>query len=140
MTASPRCVLPEENVSEAVSIMRGEDCGVVPVVKDGKLLGIVTDRDVALFLGANDIRPSEVAIARVMTHGVVTCHTSDSIDEVRSMMQEAQVRRIPVLDEEEKVVGIISMADLAREESTKDLGKAIQEISAPARGHNSEGF
>ena len=91
------------------------DCGVVPVVDDAKrVIGVITDRDVAMAAYTQGKALTEIAIDQVMAHDVVTCHPSDPLDLVEDLLQEAQIRRVPVVDDDGHLVGILSLNDIVR--------------------------
>lgn len=128
MTPDPRCVTPGENIQAAARIMRDEDTGAVPVVENGKVLGMVTDRDIvirALADGAQVDRP-----VRDFVTGDVVCATPDmSTREASKLMSEHQVRRLPVVDGG-RLVGIVSLGDLAVKEGRDSrTGDTLESIS-----------
>jgi CBS domain-containing protein len=136
MTSNPTCCLASVSVQEAAQMMRSEDIGSVPVVEnhdDKRLVGIVTDRDLALKVvgEARDARSTRVE--NVMTRDVVTCRPNDSLEKAMDAMAHHQVRRIPVVDDSGRVVGIIAQADIAlRVDSQSKTGEVVEEISKPA--------
>jgi len=140
MTQNPACVTPQTTSQEAASLMEREDVGSLPVVESRdsmKLVGIVTDRDLALrILGRGQAASTPVSTA--MSSGDLACvGPDDSLDKVEELMSSHQVRRIPVVDENNRVVGMVAQADLAREQRAvgrKDFGKVLEEISEPGRG------
>lgn len=140
MTQNPACVTPQTTAQEAASLMEREDVGSLPVVESRdsmKLVGIVTDRDLALrILGRGQAASTPVSTA--MSSGNLACvHPEDALDKVEQLMSDHQVRRIPVVDESNRVLGMIAQADLAREQKAvgrKDFGKVLEEISEPGRG------
>jgi len=111
--------------------MRDEDCGIVPVTEgngQARVVGVVTDRDIALHLGDVDKKPSEVEVRDVMSTHLVSCATGDEDSQISRLMQKAQVRRVLVV-EDGKLEGVISTADLARATgSGKDIGEQIQRV------------
>ena len=139
MTKNPACVTPQTTAQEAASLMEREDVGSLPVVETRdsmRLAGIVTDRDLALrVLGKG--QPASTPISSVMSSGKLACvHPEDDLDKVEHLMSEHQVRRVPVVDQNNCVCGVIAQADLARElhaVGRKDFGKIVQEISQPGR-------
>lgn len=141
MTQNPSCVTPETTAQEAASLMEREDIGSVPVVESResmRLVGIVTDRDLALrVLGRG--QSGNVPVREAMSSGNLACvRPEDNLDKVERLMSEHQVRRIPVVDDNNRVVGMIAQADLAREQRAvgrKDFGKVLEEISEPGRGN-----
>ena len=112
MTPHPVTCTPETNLAAAAALMLEADCGILPVVSDGKLLGVVTDRDLFIALGTRDLRPSSMTVAGVVTGPVFTCGPDDEPATVLAMMKEHQVRRIPVLGFGGTVLGIVSLNDL----------------------------
>jgi CBS domain-containing protein len=135
MTKNPRTCGPNDTLREAISIMKEEDVGIVPITEgdgDKRVVGVVTDRDAALRLAELDQRPSEVAVSRVMSTGIVTAQPDDDIDDVARKMEDRQVRRI-LVSEGGRLLGVISTADLARAAKTKLTGKVIERISEPGR-------
>ncbi len=139
MTKSPACVTPQTTSQEAAKLMESEDVGSLPVVESRdslRLIGIVTDRDIALRVVGHGLFAS-TPVQDVMSSGNLACvHPDDSVDKVENLMVEHQVRRVPVVDEGNRIVGVIAQADLARElraVGRKDFGKVVQEISEPGR-------
>jgi CBS domain-containing protein len=133
MTSNPRTCGPSDTLQDAIAIMKSENVGIVPVTEGNgalRVVGVVTDRDAALKLGEIDQRPSQVRVSDVMTTAIVQARSEDSLDDVTTKMEDAQVRRILVCDDG-KLVGVISTADLAREAKTKQTGKVIEKISEP---------
>ena len=137
MTRDPDCVTQDDTLQRAASIMRDRDVGAVPVVSDSdsrRLVGIVTDRDIAIRHVAEGHR--EVHTVRdVMSAGTIaTAREEDSADRVMELMKQHKVRRIPVLGEDERIVGMIAQADLALDtRDDRKVGKTVEEISEPGR-------
>ena len=111
MTDNPKCCGPDTNLAEAIELMWTNDCGVLPVMEDGKLTGIVTDRDVCIAVGTRNCRPSETTVKEVATRAVQTCTPDDDVDTAMVTMRRAQVRRLPVM-EDGKLVGILALNDI----------------------------
>jgi CBS domain-containing protein len=136
MTKDPSCCLATDTVTKAAQWMRDEKVGSIPVVendKTKKLIGIVTDRDLALEVIANGRDAKTTKVADVMTQGVITCNVDDDVQNAVDAMAENQLRRIPVVDAEQKIVGIISQADVAtRIDEPQETAKMVKEISQPA--------
>jgi CBS domain-containing protein len=131
MTTRPRTVRPDASIREIAELMLEEDVGVVPVVEaDGRLSGIVTDRDIVI-RGLVKGRSVEACTARdVATTNLEVASTHDSLSEVIELMGRERVRRVPVLDDDDKLVGILAMADIAsRADYSEDLQHALQKIS-----------
>src|SRR5262245_59097171 len=113
MTNDPVCCAPGDVVERAAELMKQNDVGPVPVVEQKKLVGIVTDRDLALKVLAEGRDPKKTKIQEVITRQVVTCRTNDDVQSALDAMSEHQVRRIPVVDEQDRLVGMIAQADVA---------------------------
>jgi len=137
MTANPRTVTPDTNLPEVARLMQSEDVGIVPVV-DGagsrQLLGVVTDRDIALRVVGEGRDPNSVRVSDVMSTNLRTARESDSVDDVMSLMGEQQVRRIPIVDERGALVGIVAQADVVLQASSdKKAERTVEKISQPNR-------
>jgi CBS domain-containing protein len=133
MTRDPVCVQAMSTVQEAAQIMMREDVGSVPVVsKENRLVGIVTDRDLTLKVVADGRDSRSTKVEDVMTRNPVTSRPGDDLDRTLNAMQENQVRRIPVVDESQRVVGIIAQADVAlRTDNERKTAEVVEEISKP---------
>ena len=136
MTANPECVTENSSIVDVARIMKEEDTGVVPVVDGKKLLGIITDRDIVVRLVAEGKNLSDCKVSEAMTKDVRAVNEEGTVDEVLNVMHSANVRRVPVVNRSNQIVGIVSMADLAIEtgEKTK-VGDVVQDISE-ARPNN----
>lgn len=134
MTPTPTCCQPDQTVVEAAELMQREDVGLVPVV-DGdhrKLIGVITDRDIALKTVAAGRDPRGTAVSEIMTSEVATCLGQESIEFAMELMASRQVRRVPIVDKHGAIVGIISQADIAtRLASPQETGQVVQAISEP---------
>jgi len=135
MTKTPACCLPTDSVSNAAQLMKKENVGSIPVIENEqtkKLLGIVTDRDLAVQVVAKGLDAKLTKVADVMTHKVITCRTDEDIQKAVDAMSEHQLRRIPVVDNDHKIVGIISQADVAtRADRPDEIAEMVKEISQP---------
>lgn len=137
MTRDPKTCGPDASLGNAIAIMREENCGIVPVTEgngDARVVGVVTDRDVALILGERDARPSEIRVGEAMSTNVVTVRPDEELSDVTRKMEDAQVRRVLVCDNG-RLLGVVATADLAREAKTKDTGRVIEKISQPGPSH-----
>ena len=132
MTKNPSCARPESDLREVARIMKDENTGVVPVVDDrGRLQGLVTDRDIVMRSLAEGEDPQRLRARDVMTDDVEAVTPDESVLDVVRLMGDKQIRRIPVVDRDDVVVGIISMADVAtRADYDTDLQDALEEISS----------
>ena len=129
MTPNPTCVSPDDSIQNAARIMRDEDTGVVPVVENGRAVGIVTDRDIVVRAVAEDGQMSR-PIREIVTGNLVSARPDMSTREAAELMSEHQVRRLPVV-ENERLVGIVSIGDLAvKEGKDRRIGDTLQDISA----------
>ena len=133
MTKTPVCCLPNDNVAKAAELMKSENIGSIPVIEDEqtqKLIGIVTDRDLALKIVADGLDAKSTKVEAVMTRKVVTCLADDDLQKALDAMAEHQLRRIPVVDDDNKIVGIISQADVAtRADEPEKTAEVVKEIS-----------
>jgi CBS domain-containing protein len=131
MTRNPRTVKPTDSVQEIARLMIEEDTGIIPVVDGGRLVGVVTDRDIVCRLVAAGTDLKVAKASDVMTAEVECVTEGDSLQEVLEVMGEHQIRRVAVVGQDDRLVGIIAMADLAREADVDArLQEAFEEISA----------
>src|SRR5262249_54616453 len=136
MTSNPACCVPGDSAQKVAAMLRDQDVGSIPVVVDQqsrKLLGIITDRDLCLKIVAEGLNPKSTPIERSITLNPVVCREGENLDNCERQMQEHQVRRIPVVDAENRCIGIVSQADLALREKPEKISKTVAEISKPAR-------
>ncbi|HLG13055.1 MAG TPA: CBS domain-containing protein [Blastocatellia bacterium] len=113
MTETVICCGPDSNLAEAVALMWKSDCGALPIVGDGgKVIGIVTDRDIAVAAGTSNRRPSEIIVSEVMSKSVYDCSPEDDIHTALKTMRKDRVRRLPVIDRDGALRGIVSMNDI----------------------------
>jgi CBS domain-containing protein len=133
MTKTPVCCLPNDMVAKAAGLMKSENVGSIPVIENEqtkKLVGIVTDRDLALKIVAEERDAKSTPVEAVMTRKVVTCLPGDDLQKALDAMAEHQLRRIPVVDHDNKILGIIAQADVAtRVDQPKKTGEMVKEIS-----------
>jgi CBS domain-containing protein len=139
MTKNPSCVTPDASVREAAQVMKQEDVGIVPVVdgqSERRLVGVVTDRDIAIRCIA-DGKDGNCRVRDVMsTSDLATCHENDDVDNVMDAMRSEKVRRIPIVDERGSLVGIVSQADVLRKtRDTNRAGETVEQISEPGGRH-----
>jgi CBS domain-containing protein len=119
MTPDPVTCLPTTNLAEAAALMLRADCGVLPVVENGKLRGVVTDRDLFIALGTRDQRPSAMTVADVVHGPVYSCSPDDDVDVVLELMKTHAIRRVPIEGFGGTVLGIVSMNDIVLAAGTK---------------------
>ena len=137
MTKDPVYCLPNNLVSEAAELMRKEHIGSVPVVENEqskKLIGIVTDRDLALKIVAEGLDAKSTKVEVVMTHKVITRRSNDDLQKALDSMAKYQLRRIPIVDKDNKILGIIAQADVAtRVDHPKKTAAMMKEVSQADR-------
>ena len=130
MTKDPVCCLPSDSVTEAAQIMKDEIVGSVPVVESHetkRLVGIVTDRDLTLDVLADGRSPATTTVEMVMTGTLVKCYDDENVDKAMDLMGEHQVRRIPIVDRQGSIVGIIAQADIAtRVEDPEETAEVVE--------------
>jgi CBS domain-containing protein len=131
MTPDVQCIPPDENLVEAASLMRQLDVGVLPVCENGDVIGMLTDRDITIRVVADGRNPQDVLVREAMTAGVVYVYGEQEIGDAVHVMEKYQVRRAPVLNHAQKLVGIVSLGDIAVE-SVALSGEALHEVSMPA--------
>lgn len=139
MTSNPACCTPADSVQRAAELMAQHDCGAIPVVADTdsrRLVGVVTDRDVAIRAVSCGCGP-ETTVGEVMTSSPQCCGPESELSEVERIMADSQVRRVPVVDDQECCIGMIAQADLACDEahaSDQDVRHVIERISERTGG------
>ena len=140
MSADPVCVTPQTSVEEAARLMKDHNVGVLPVVSEEgsrELVGVITDRDIAIRHVAEGHSSPDCPVSEAMSQNVKTCRTDAAVEEVMETMGREQVRRIPIVDERGSLVGMVSQADVVLE--AKDERKAeemVEKISTPFGKHS----
>jgi CBS domain-containing protein len=130
MTENPRTVRPDSTAVDAARLMREEDTGIVPITgDDGRLVGVVTDRDLAMRVVGEEKDPRMTKVTDIASQNLVTVDPDQDLDEALQLMAEHQVRRLPVVEEDGKLVGILAQADVARHADPERTGKVVEEIS-----------
>ncbi|MFO0808941.1 MAG: CBS domain-containing protein [Gemmataceae bacterium] len=134
MTRQVECVGPDDSIQTAAGKMRDMDVGPMPVCgTDGKLAGMLTDRDIAVRAVAAGHAPAACKVRDVMTPGVEYCFDDQDTAEASRLMQDKQIRRVLVLDRGKKLVGILSLGDLAVNASKGQAGDTLKQVSEPAK-------
>ena len=134
MTPNPRTVELSDTIQDAAKIMRDEDTGAVPVVEDGRVVGMVTDRDIVIRAVADG--DFEATIDDIVSDDVVCATAEMTTAEAEDLMSEHQIRRLPVVDEEENIIGIVSLGDLAvKDGRDARTGDTLQSISEGVKRH-----
>jgi CBS domain-containing protein len=135
MTRDVHLLSPEQTIREAASIMADIDAGALPVGNDDRLVGMITDRDIvvrAVALG----KSLDTKVADVMSKEMLYCFDTDGIDDVARNMAKAQVRRLPVVNHAKRLVGIVSLGDLARNDDPTTIGRTVSKVSTPGGKHD----
>ena len=133
-TPDPQCISPDASLTEAARKMRILDIGMLPVCENDRLVGTVTDRDITVRAVAEGLDPKTVKVRQVMTQEVVYCFENRSVEEAAQLMEEKKIRRLPVLDQEKHLVGIVSIGDLAaRAQERKLAGEVLAHVAQRAR-------
>jgi CBS domain-containing protein len=132
MTPDAQCIGPDESLVDATALMRQLDVGVLPVCDAGEVVGMLTDRDVAVRAVADGRDPNETAVREIMTRGNVHVFDDQEIDEALRVMEDYQIRRAPVMNREGRLVGIVSLGDIAVDASAALSGEALKRVSQPA--------
>jgi len=132
MTKGTWSVSPQTPVIEAAGLMRLHDIGVVPVLDGDRIVGMLTDRDIVLQVVADGDDPRTTPISEVMSTGSISVFEDQTVEEAVELMQKYQVRRLPVLNRESKLVGIVSLGDIAVDVHAGLSGQALKEVSVPA--------
>jgi CBS domain-containing protein len=127
MTREPRTCTPDTTLAAAAQLIWEGDCGILPVVDDAELVGVVTDRDMYIALATQNARASHVRVGAVATKAVVTCEPEDDVHAALAKMKQARVRRLPVVGFGRTVLGILSMNDILRAADT-DAGVSADEV------------
>ena len=134
MSDRPRCVTPETLVSEAAQLMESEDIGSLPILDGEQLTGVVTDRDIVIRAVAKGKDPRGMPVREVASSELVTVHANDDLSEALRLMASEKVRRLPVIDDENRLVGIVAQADVAVQAKEKAVGEMVEEISKSPTG------
>ena len=130
MTPDPACCTPNTTLDEVAKLMAQNDCGEIPVVDVGDtVVGVVTDRDIVCRVVAEGKNPIAYTAETCMSQPAVTVQADASIDEVVSTMEKHQIRRVPVVDEQDCCVGIISQADVAWKRPEREVAELVREVS-----------
>lgn len=134
MTRDVDTVRPDQTVQQAASFMLRDDAGSMPVTEGERLIGMITDRDIAVRGIANGHGP-DTPVRDLMTTGVVVARADDDVEECAAKMSQAQVRRLPVIDENDQLCGIVSLGDLSREADDDCASEALEGVSQPGGQH-----
>ena len=129
MTSKPCSIDATQTVAYAARMMRDEDVGVAPIVEGEKLVAVLTDRDIAIRVVAEGRDPESTKVTEVASKDIVTIDPQQDLDEALRLMAKHQVRRLPVVEEDGRLVGVLAQADVAREGDDARTGQVVEEIS-----------
>lgn len=135
MTRDVQIANPQETIRQAAMAMANADAGILPVGENDRLVGMITDRDIAIRAVAKGKGP-DARVRDVMSREVKYCFEDDDIDEVLKNMADLQVRRLPVLNRDKRLVGIISLSDMAGDSEAREAGEALSAIARPGGAHS----
>ena len=136
MSSNPICCVPSDTAEKVAKTLREHDIGSIPVVVDQqtrKLIGMITDRDLCCSIVAGGLDPKRTPIEKFVSTNPVSCRDGENLENCERAMQEHKVRRIPVVDGQGTVIGIVAQADLVLKESPEKASKTIAAISRPAK-------
>jgi CBS domain-containing protein len=129
MTSNPCSIDAGKSVAYAAKMMRDEDVGIAPIVEGDRLVGVLTDRDIAVRVVAEGLDPERVKVFEVASRDVVTLDPGQDLDEALRLMARHQVRRLPVVEEDGRLVGVVAQADVATEADERRTGEVVEQIS-----------
>lgn len=132
MTPDVQCVGPGESLIDAAGLMRQLDVGALPVCEDQEVIGMITDRDITIRAVAEGRLPENTTVRDVMTSGVVCVFDDEDVSAAVDVMEKHQIRRAPVMNREKRLVGILSLGDIAVDASPALSAEALREVSHPA--------
>ncbi len=136
MTKDCVCVTTEDNLSTAAGRMWEKDCGALPVVQNDVVVGMITDRDICMATWSRGAPPDRIVVLDAMSTKLVSCGTGESVKQVEATMRSHQVRRLPVLDAEGRLLGILSLADIVRRETGNGVSVTLAGICQRAPSPN----
>ena len=142
MTPDPACCTPDATLQRVAEMMVEHDCGEIPVVENVasmKPVGVITDRDITCRTVAKGLNPLVMTVADCMTTPCVTVMPDTSLDECCRVLEENQIRRVPVVDASGSCVGIVALADIAQHAAKRDAGEVVKEVSEPSSSASAAG-
>lgn len=134
MSRDVRLIGPDETIQAAAQMMEDEDIGFLPVGEDDRLIGMLTDRDIALRAVAKGKDPKKTKVRDVMSEQVFYCSEDTEVDDAADNMAELRIRRMPIVDDEKRLVGVVSIGDLSFRHKPKVAGKALETICKHSDG------
>jgi CBS domain-containing protein len=135
MTPDPACCLGDTPIVDAARMMAQRDCGQIPIVegKTRKVVGVVTDRDIVCRTVAKGQNPIDMRVDSVMSSPAITVSETSVAEDVSRVMEQHRIRRVPVVNQNGELSGMVSQADIARHRSSREAGELVKEVSEPAR-------
>ena len=134
MTSNVQTVQPDQTAQQAATFMLSADAGSIPVTEGERLVGMITDRDIAVRGIAKGHGP-DTPVRELMSNDIICAREDDDVDDVATKMSEAQVRRLPVIDQDDRLCGIVSLGDLSREADDDCASEALEGVSQPGGEH-----
>jgi CBS domain-containing protein len=132
MSRNVVCIGPDASLQEAASRMRALNVGSLPVCDNDRVIGIITDRDITIRATSECCGPAETTVREVMTEKLVYAFEDQPVEIVARLMQDNQIRRIPILNTDERLVGIVALADIATESTDEIAASTLEAISEPS--------
>ena len=129
MTPNPCAIDADKSVAYAAKMLRDEDVGLAPIVEGERLVGTLTDRDIAIRVVAEGRDPESTTVREVASTDLVTVDPQQDLDEALRLMAEHQVRRLPVVEEDGRLIGVVAQADIARQRNDAKTGEVVEQIS-----------
>jgi CBS domain-containing protein len=132
MTNDVHAIPPGASLRQAAQEMKSCDIGALPVCQNDKLIGLITDRDIAMRAVAAGKDPESCCVSEAMTPNLIYCYEDEDVARAAELMEERQIRRLPVMDRNNRLVGIVSLADLATRQRDEQLsGQVLEQVSQP---------
>lgn len=133
LTPNPQCISPETTLTMAAQKMKSLDVGMLPICENDRLVGTLTDRDITIRSVASGANPNTTTVRDAMTRKIVYCFDDEDVEDAAELMEQKQIRRLPVLSRSKRLVGIVSLGDLAvRTQREKLAGEVLERVSEPA--------
>jgi CBS domain-containing protein len=129
MTSKLCSIDTDKSVTYAAKMMRDEDVGIAPIVEGDRLVGVLTDRDIAVRVVAEGRDPEQVKVTEIASRDLVTLDPQQDLDEALRLMAQHQVRRLPVVEEDGRLVGVVAQADVAQQADERRTGEVVEQIS-----------
>jgi CBS domain-containing protein len=129
MSSNPRTIQPSTPIFEAARIMRDDDIGSLPITDGDQLVGTITDRDITIRATAEGRDPQNTTVQEIASRDLVTIDPQQGLDEALRLMAQHQVRRLPVVEEDGRLVGVVAQADVARHGDDRQTGQVVEQIS-----------